>query len=34
MRQDGRTIATGTHDLLAVNASYRRLLASQVGGVD
>jgi hypothetical protein len=35
MRQDDRTIATGTHDeLLADDASYRRLLASQVRGVD
>jgi hypothetical protein len=35
MRQDGRTIVTGTHDeLLAVDAGYRRLPASQVGGLD
>ncbi|WP_329086368.1 MULTISPECIES: hypothetical protein [unclassified Streptosporangium] len=35
MRQDDRTIATGTRDELpAVDAGSRRLPASQVGGVD
>ncbi|MEV8637018.1 hypothetical protein AB0395_35795 [Streptosporangium sp. NPDC051023] len=35
MLQDGRTIATGTHDELpADDAGYRRLPAGQVGEVD